>query len=70
MNWKNKADTETMKIQIVNEIIPTVAVNGLGTLYYTTSASILVGLNVSVGKNLFFSISLLAIISWKICAHF
>jgi hypothetical protein len=52
-NWKNKADTETMEIIIVNEVIPTVAINGLGKLHYTTSASILVGLDVSVGKNLF-----------------
>ena len=52
-NWKNKVDTETTEIQIVNEVIPTVAVNGLTELYYTTSSSILVGVNVSVGKNSF-----------------
>ena len=36
-NWKNNVDTETTEIQIVNEFIPTVAINGLKELYYTTS---------------------------------
>jgi len=53
-NWKNEVDTETTEVQIVNDVIPKASVNGLVELYYTTSASILVGLNVSVGKKCFF----------------